>query len=76
MKKFTMKVNVQFMDEKIMSFQQEQFRERELNIFATPKSLYQELTENKFIIVVNDDGSKTYLNTSAIRSITPIKGEK
>jgi len=68
-----MKVKVQFMDEKTMVFQQEQFRERELNIFATPTSLYRELTENKFIIVVNDDGSKTYLDTSAIRSITPIK---
>jgi len=40
-----MKVKVQFMDEKTMVFQQEQFRERELNIFATPTSLYRELTE-------------------------------
>ena len=70
-----MKVKVQFMDEKTMVFQQEQFRERELNIFATPTSLYQEL-KNKFIIVINDDGSKTYLNTNVIRSITPIKGEE
>ena len=71
-----MKVKVQFMDEKIMVFQQELFRERELNIFATSTSLYQELTEKKFIIVINDDGSKTYLNTNVIRSITPIKGEE
>ena len=71
-----MKVNVQFMDEKTMSFQQEQFRERELNIFATPTSLYQELNKKKFIIVINDDGSKTYLNTNVIRSITPIKEEE
>jgi len=71
-----MKVKVQFMDEKTMAFQQEQFRERELNIFVTPTSLYQELTENKFIIVINDDGSKTYLNTNVIRSITPIKEEE
>ena len=70
-----MKVKVQFMDEKTMAFQQEQFRERELNIFATSTSLYQEL-KNKFIIVINDDGSKTYLNTNVIRSITPIKGEE
>ena len=68
-----MKVKVQFMDEKTMVFQQEQFRERELNIFATSISLYQELNENKFIIVINDDGSETYLNTNVIRSITPIK---
>ena len=71
-----MKVKVQFMDEKIMVFQQEQFRERELTIFATPTSLYQELNKNEFIIVINDDGSKTYLNTNVIRSITPIKGEE